>query len=498
MDLQYPTIELSRNTSGYLYYTNYLNENNSSYPLATHEIELVEVRPNIAFKSGDGYDYILKTGGLDGEMTRLITSKDSIELLPVFLTPSEYNLGTKAGEISNLFRRNTYCNYLIDTIKVNNETILEKGSTPLKTDWTKYAIRPEGLTFEVVSEKSGYKATIQSSASPFVTVIRNNKNKDMGYYIEDHYTTATKELSQNVIGYDGMKTITLGNQSRFDYKVPIVHFRNKSEVRLTLVSTDREKRKDHDKEERCYYIDGKKVKIGDTFTISPKYGAVVDITDENGLKKGAIEFKQHSGEVLRPVLNLLYLGDDLPGGMTLGKVVNTLNGYYEPMGIQWQPGREERVVPEGYYVEGKGFDDEEILRTMSSPKNEDEYYMIVVAPEDNDKGDFANGVGGFATQIGSNVLFHRYEYSGKPEILHIVPHELAHCNGLDEFAYDFGLTTTTDYERKKLNGFDGQKNNSNVMGYYGIGNYPPKLDFFLSQIAVIRQSVKSRISSNNR
>jgi len=480
---------------GNLFYADFINDANPSHPLKTHSIELVEVKPNIAFKSGDGYDYILKIGGSDGELTKLTTSYESIELLPVFLKPSEYTQGINANDIEDLFERNTYCNYLIDKIKVNNELTDERALMPIETDWTKYDIESEGLTYEIISNKSGYKATIESNASPFVTVIRDNKNEDMGYYIEDYYTTATGGLVSKIIGFDGMKTISLGDQNQFDYMVPIVHSRNASEVRLTLVSTDVEKRREHDKEGYCYYIDGKKVKIGNTFTISPKYGTTMEILDENGIKKGAIEFKKHIGEVLRPVLNLIYLGPNLPDGMTLNKVVNNLNKYYEPMGIEWASGKEERVVVEDYY-DGNKFNTEKILSAMSILT--DEYYMIVVAPEDNNNGDFANGVPGFTYGIGSNVFFHRYDYSEKREMLQTVPHELAHCNGLDEFAYEFELTTTADYDRETLNKFPGQVNNSNLMGYFVIGNYPPKMDFFSSQISTIRKSVKARINRINQ
>ena len=231
------------------------------------------------------------------------------------------------------------------------------------------------------------------------------------------------------------------------------------------------------------------------FSADTKYGTTIDIIDENRIKKGAIEFKKHIGEVLRPVLNLIYLGPNLPDGMTLNKVVNNLNKYYEPMGIEWASGKEERVVVEDYY-DGNKFNTEKILSAMSILT--DEYYMIVVAPEDNNNGDFANGVPGFTYGIGSNVFFHRYDYSEKREMLQTVPHELAHCNGLDEFAYDFGLTTTADYDRETLNKFPGQVNNSNLMGYFVIGNYPPKMDFFSSQISTIRKSVKARINRINQ
>ncbi|MGQ1948769.1 hypothetical protein ACT3CD_16885 [Geofilum sp. OHC36d9] len=482
---------------GELYYAKSVVGYEGDILLKTHSIELVEVKPNIAFKSGDGYDYILKIGGADGELTKLITSYESIELLPVFLKSSEYTQGVNANDIEDLFERNTYCNYLIDTIKVNNELTDERVLIPIETDWTKYDIESEGLTFEVISNKSGNKATIQSNTSPFVTVIRDNKNEDMGYYIEDYYTTATVEFGSKVIGFDDMKTITLEDQNQFDYMVPIVHSRNASEIRLTLVSKDIGKRGEHDKDGYYYYIDGKKVKIGNTFTITPKYGTTVDIIDENGIKKGAIEFKKHTSEVLRPVLNIIYLGDDLPDGMTQNKILNNLNSYYEVMGIEWIPGKVEKVAVENYYKHDRFYEDR-IFGAMSSSMKANEYYMIVVAPGDNKLGDFAKGVPAFTYEIGSNVFFHRYDYSEKRETLQTVPHELAHCNGLDEFAYDFGLTTIEKTKRETLNSFPGQWNNSNAMGYFVIGNNPPKMDFFSTQISTIRQTVKARINSTNQ
>ncbi len=76
-----------------------------------------------------------------------------------------------------------------------------------------------------------------------------------------------------------------------------------------------------------------------------------------------------------------------------------------------------------------------------------------------------------------------------------VAHELGHCAGLDEFAYDLGITTRQITPPLALFNFPGQVNNTNVMGYNSIYRNLPHIDFFSWQIQIIRNNIKNRINN---
>lgn len=265
------------------------------------------------------------------------------------------------------------------------------------------------------------------------------------------------------------------------YVIPIVHFVDETNVKLKLTSTNQENRSALEQNDYFYLINGNQVKIGEEFEMTASANQIVNIYDINDELRGAIEFRKFFGEILEPKLNLVYLDESLPAGMTLSGVVADLNSVYSTIGINWKVGEAIHISPSNYYI-GDKINHQEIVNAIEDRKN-NQYYMILVKETDANREPFSQGSFGYTLEFDKNYFLQL------PEFRTTTPrHELAHCNGVDEFAYDFGITTPSQIPRRNLNNNVFQRNTTNVMGYNS-----NNIDFYSWQIHIIRQSISSRI-----
>ncbi len=97
---------------------------------------------------------------------------------------------------------------------------------------------------------------------------------------------------------------------------------------------------------------------------------------------------------------------------------------------------------------------------------ENQYYMIIM-PEKDDFGGFTG------PSLAENWFIVQRTYDGRH-----APHELGHCNGLDEFAVNIGVVPAAN--RNSSESEDIQYRSTNVMGYSSIYYSPvlPLKDFF--------------------
>lgn len=324
--------------------------------------------------------------------------------------------------------------------------------------------------------------------APFVTVMRCPEDKKYGYYIEDYYSTPTASLASEVIGVHGMHTRNIPDFNEngliSDYLIPIVHTaQTTSTVTLQLTATNEILRKGLG-DMACYYTIGEQqVRIGTTFTMSVTPGQTINIYDSNNAVKGAIEFRRFTGEVLEPVLNLVYLDEQLPAEVSLSRTVADLNQVYSTMGVRWKEGKTIHLPMDRYYDDDGKIVVEMINEAIPTHSNK-HYYMMVVKDDDKNRHPFNMGVHGYTHGFDKNYFFQLPKYNFTTPL-----HELGHCNGVDEFVYDFGILPKPlpGESRGYLNN-EYQKSTNNVMGYK-----PSAIDFYSWQIHRIRQNIRNRI-----
>ncbi len=114
-----------------------------------------------------------------------------------------------------------------------------------------------------------------------------------------------------------------------------------------------------------------------------------------------------------------------------------------------------------------------------------EYYAVYMPQEMNDYYQ-RMGACGFTLGFNTNFFFITHNNIGI-DYFTISPHELGHCNGLNEFAIDYYNATPQDYQSRIET-----KNSTNMMGYRKQGQ---RFDFKISQIQKMITNIKLRINN---
>jgi hypothetical protein len=438
-----------------------------------YRIELLRVIPNIAYKQDDKIDYIIREEkSSDRLINKIELSGNKVSLRPVFLTKNEQDLGE---DITPLFERNQQCSRFVRSIQFDNKQY-DLDST---LDWVEYSINAEGSTYEIVTESDTVKGIVKSVAvSPFVTVKRHNTNEDTGYYIEDYYST--NFVPQYPSLREDNNTMKTGgfDASGKPYKIPIVHYKNSCNVKLSLAEIPQ----NENSSPLRYKIGDKTIELGKEFTIqTPSHGTVLDIKDIDGNVKGEIEFRQITESLLTPTLNIVTLNTD-NSGVDFSSTISYLNGIYNTMHVNWQQGEQivlnvNKTNNELAQIYDNKIVMEDVLKKLKGhPDYKVTQYYMIIAP--------VLPVSGFApSNLNDNWFFVR------PDFDDVTPsHELGHCNGLDEFAVNIGHIPSS--RRNESAGNYTQHNNTNIMGYGS-----PLKDFYSWQIPLIRENISIRINT---
>ncbi len=438
----------------------------NEYILPVYKIQLVRVNPNIAFKLNNFEDYIIKEDKYGTLINEINLYSTSVSIKPIFLTKQEEN--SEIEDLSDIYLRNDYCKYLIDKIKFNNEdkTItMEWESYPLNSSASNYIIETGGIKAE------GIINTI--SDPPYVTVERSKNNFETNYYIEDFYNTALYYPQYPFIRKNNNGTFPVND---FLYQVPIVHYKNSTNVKLLLSSA-------FEIESPIQYRIGGlglTVMLGQEFSIPTQpHGTKLDILDLDNEIKGQIEFRQITESLLSPTLNFVTINTD-ETSIDFATVIEDINKIYATMNVNWLQGNQ--IILNGINIEkpwGSNMNIDPILNALLAYEEYDEkqYYMIIASGGD-DFGGFSNW------NLDCNWFIHQKSYSNR-----IPAHELGHCNGLDEFAVNIGNLPA---ERRNEANYDAfQKQSTNIMGY----NKKNGNDFYSWQIPIVRAKINKRINS---
>jgi len=462
----------------------YYRDSERYWPI--YEVQLHRVNLNVAYKTQNTPNHVLNDNGKQVGVIDcgIVVNSNTIDLCPFFPT-----ITTSAFDIEKLFARNGQCVDFIDSIRFNGNKI-----TPVSLDWETFTLSQGENTYEIFAGATTIRCIIERPVSvPFVTVKRKQNNTQTDYYIEDYFSTPPVIHKPGVLDENlGMKTITIDGYEEYyqtsSYVVPIVHFKNETTVKMKLTSTNQSNRSVAEQKDFFYVINGNQIKIGEEFEVTASINQIINIFDINEEQRGAVEFRKfsESEETLEPLLNLVYLDETLPGGMTLSGIVADLNRVYNTMGVNWIPGETIRLTISEYYESGGKINPQDIVDAISNRKD-NQYYMIIVKADDANREPFVQGPHAYTHPSLSKNYFLQL-----PEYRILTPrHELAHCNGIDEFAYDFGITTPNQISRQNLLNNEFQRETTNVMGYNS-----NNIDFYSWQIHIIRQKIRDRINNN--
>jgi hypothetical protein len=144
-------------------------------------IEIIQVRPNIAFRIGENKDYIIKNGL--NVVNEIEIAQGNIDIRPLFLKRGEFSIGKNINEIENVFDRNLGCNYLVDKILLNDE----ETEVSNKMDWNNFSLLSGENKVDILTHNGNkIESIIKSTESPYVTVIRGAKYFNTGYFYEDY------------------------------------------------------------------------------------------------------------------------------------------------------------------------------------------------------------------------------------------------------------------------------------------------------------------------
>jgi hypothetical protein len=462
----------------YMYYTSQSGGQVITYPV--YNIEIVRVAPNIAYKQEGETNFIIREDKKTYDITNEIElSGSKVSLRPVFLTYDEKN--DDVEDIAALFDRNQQCAYLVNAIKFGDK----EYDTELTLDWIEYELSAEESTYEILIGEEAVKGIIKiAGISPFVTVIRGKSNEETGYYIEDYYSTSFGGTSAHPSLRDQNNTMKTGG---FDvlgaaYKIPIIHYKTQCNVKLLLADIPR----NENPSPLQYKIGDQVIELGKEFTIqTPPNGTILDIKDVDGNIKGKIEFRQITGPLLTPTLNIVTINTEVTG-VSHSTVVNDVNAIYNTMNVSWQAGNHIMLNITIKDLDIKNNDEHLELILNNLRKHEDykanQYYMII-SPNSDDFGGFA------ATSLTDNWFVIQKTYDKR-----VPPHELGHCSKLDEYAVDIGLLPSS--RRNESSGQNMQYLTTNIMGYskQGFSSANPLMDFYSWQITLVRQQISIRIN----
>jgi len=176
--------------------------------------------------------------------------------------------------------------------------------------------------------------------------------------------------------------------------------------------------------------------------------------------------------------------------MNYNTVISDINTIYNTLGVNWQQGK--HIVLNNvskFRIEKDNRNLVPILDALHahSDYKQNQYYMIISPVYDE--------FGGFAEYtLKDNWFIIQKTYDKR-----VPPHELGHCNGLDEFVVNIGLLPKERRnESSEYLSYKFQFINTNVMGYSKKGYTlfdNPLLDFYSWQMLLIRQKINERINS---